>query len=674
MTAKGRRSGKGVKEKQNSSSHDPVMVNDGVKRGTGTFTNNNVNVDQNALNLVHGLHASSSGTKVENADPSTCTIPINMNFSPITDPNNYGPIRSGPTSYAKVTSEPSRKIVNFRTLITPAGNRVDVVVPLEPIRAISELFVNTTYGFFLGKRVAYSVVANYVRNTWGKYGLVKSMLNSSTGLFFFQFSSMDGLDSMLKNDPWFIRNNPLILKKWNPDVNLLKEDVGNVPVWVKLHGVLVTVFSEDGLSSIATKLGTSLMLDSYTSDMCMQSWGRLFKTTSLDYSSSPEFDLFSDYGDHFEEEVAEAMGEPTMEEYMTITRINYESGNEKGMIELKGLFLIELCDNAFSGTNGEDAIEHIENFLEIVDSLNIPNISNNQLRVRVFPFSLTRAASKKIEANGDNSERRGDDEEVNEKPWTDDGSWSEPIDNIHHECNPLRFEDGIAKWPTCNWKKDEYCNTGDLSGFIRNGNLICYEDYEWYDTIEDNELKEEALINKRILEESKNVMEESSDVEWDRDSPVDEWKDYEHTTYIKTDVSSNQNTYNNVCQIVMDHCKTQKEQGWFDEHEIMGDDDDDISYLEDYLIQKDPPYYVNKDEERSKERRCKPLGVPYVKPTTCKMEKFEVIKCSFGTAEEFVAINEYGYNDWPRTKEDACHAYQDIFVKMDEGWLVTRAE
>ncbi|GJU60080.1 reverse transcriptase domain-containing protein [Tanacetum coccineum] len=60
----------------------------------------------------------------------------------------------------------------------------------------------------------------------------------------------------------------------NPDVNLLKEDVANVPVWVKLHGVPVMAFSEDGLSAIATKLGTPLMLNSYTSDMCMQSWGR----------------------------------------------------------------------------------------------------------------------------------------------------------------------------------------------------------------------------------------------------------------------------------------------------------------------------------------------------------------------------------------------------------------
>ncbi|GJY02515.1 hypothetical protein Tco_0360667 [Tanacetum coccineum] len=36
----------------------------------------------------------------------------------------------------------------------------------------------------------------------------------------------------------------------------------------------MTAFSEDGLSAISTKFGTLLMLDSYISDMCMQSWGR----------------------------------------------------------------------------------------------------------------------------------------------------------------------------------------------------------------------------------------------------------------------------------------------------------------------------------------------------------------------------------------------------------------
>ncbi|GJU58340.1 hypothetical protein Tco_1236106 [Tanacetum coccineum] len=239
---------------------------------------------------------------------------------------------------------------------------------------------------------------------------------------------------------------------------------------------------------------------------------------------------------------------------------------------------------------------------------------------------------------------------VNEKPWIDDG------------------------------KEDGYCNTGDLPRLIQEGNLICYQDYEWYATIEDSELKEEALNNKAILEESMNVEGESSD-----------------DAYIETDASSNQNTYTNVCQIVMDHNETQRKHGWFDKHELMGDDDDDIDFntaypetwiwhidlatledselkdealnnkaileesmnvegesimdhnktqgkhgwfdehelmgdddddigdLEDYLIRKDPPYYVNEKEERSKERRCKLLRIPYVKPPTCKSEKFEVV-------------------------------------------------
>nr|GEW91422.1 hypothetical protein [Tanacetum cinerariifolium] len=178
------------------------------------------------------------------------------------------------SSYANITGKPSVKKVNVCTLLILRGNGIDVVVLVDSIRAISDRFANTTYGFFLGKKVAYHIVANYVRNTWGKYGLVRSMFSSSTGLFSFQFSSIDGLDAMLENGPWFIRNSPLILKKWLPDENILKKDVSTVTVWVKLHGVPVTAFSDDGLSAIATKLGTPIMLDSYTSDMWMQSWGR----------------------------------------------------------------------------------------------------------------------------------------------------------------------------------------------------------------------------------------------------------------------------------------------------------------------------------------------------------------------------------------------------------------
>ncbi|GJU77711.1 formin-like protein 1 [Tanacetum coccineum] len=58
--------------------------------------------------------------------------------------------------------------------------------------------------------------------------------------------------------------------------------------------------------------------------------------------------------------------EPTMEEYMTKTRDDYGPGivrlqvDEKAHFELKGQFLKELRDNTFSGSDNEDANEHIE--------------------------------------------------------------------------------------------------------------------------------------------------------------------------------------------------------------------------------------------------------------------------------------------------------------------------
>ncbi|GJW94737.1 ribonuclease H-like domain-containing protein [Tanacetum coccineum] len=50
--------------------------------------------------------------------------------------------------------------------------------------------------------------------------------------------------------------------------------------------------------------------------------------------------------------------------------------------------------NQFSGSDNEDANEHIEKVLEIVDLFHVPNITVDQLMLRVFPISLTGATSR----------------------------------------------------------------------------------------------------------------------------------------------------------------------------------------------------------------------------------------------------------------------------------------
>ncbi|GJV76832.1 hypothetical protein Tco_1508416 [Tanacetum coccineum] len=117
-------------------------------------------------------------------------------------------------------------------------------------------------------------------------------------------------------------------------------------------------------------------------EQAFRSSRKLSKTRSLDYLSSPEFNLISDLEDQFEKEETEAMAE-TMEEYMTKARDGYGSGiarpkiNDKSHFELKGKFLKELRNNTFSGLDHEDADEHIEKVFEIVDLFHIPNITQD---------------------------------------------------------------------------------------------------------------------------------------------------------------------------------------------------------------------------------------------------------------------------------------------------------
>ncbi|GJT86006.1 zinc knuckle CX2CX4HX4C containing protein [Tanacetum coccineum] len=163
---------------------------------------------------------------------------------------------------------------NFRPLVAdPVFDGVNIFIPRKVIEKVSTRFEHTLYGYFIRKRMAFPVVEYYARNNWAKHGLKRIMMNTK-GFFFFKFDSQAGLEAVLEGGPLLIRNSPIILKKWSIDTRLIKEELTRIPIWVKLHDVPIQVFEEDDISLIATFIGKPVMLDSYTSAMCNDSWGR----------------------------------------------------------------------------------------------------------------------------------------------------------------------------------------------------------------------------------------------------------------------------------------------------------------------------------------------------------------------------------------------------------------
>ncbi|GJV15608.1 hypothetical protein Tco_1360931 [Tanacetum coccineum] len=216
---------------------------------------------------------------------------------------------------------------------------------------------------------------------------------------------------------------------------------------------------------------------------------------------------------------------------MTNDQADYYSGitsitvNGKNAYELKGKFLDDLYNNAFSGTNGEDAVEHIEYFLKIVGPIDLPNVNQDKLRVVVFPISVVGYAwrietnlfdyetpmcekfkefnyllkidpnvlTKDIEGFKTYDEYKDDwiyewNENVpwvHKKPWTNTGVWTKPAPVVHC-CKLFNNKIGYSEWPTYSWIEDGYCNGGNLPGAYIVGNTLHYQDLEWYEALKDS--------------------------------------------------------------------------------------------------------------------------------------------------------------------------------------------
>nr|GEU92379.1 hypothetical protein [Tanacetum cinerariifolium] len=61
---------------------------------------------------------------------------------------------------------------------------------------------------------------------------------------------------------------------------------------------------------------------------------------------------------------------------------------------ISGAFLVKIRDNTFNGIIGENAFEHINKFLEVVELIKINGVSQDRFRLSIFSISLAGAANE----------------------------------------------------------------------------------------------------------------------------------------------------------------------------------------------------------------------------------------------------------------------------------------
>ncbi|KAL0455430.1 UNVERIFIED_CONTAM: hypothetical protein Slati_0882200 [Sesamum latifolium] len=84
------------------------------------------------------------------------------------------------------------------------------------------------------------------------------------GFFFILFKMMGALDDAIDGGLWLFQGHPLVLQRWEPGMALHKHSHTQVPVWIKLCHLFVELWTEDGLSTVASGVGKPLYPDFIT--------------------------------------------------------------------------------------------------------------------------------------------------------------------------------------------------------------------------------------------------------------------------------------------------------------------------------------------------------------------------------------------------------------------------
>ncbi|GJX03261.1 RNA-directed DNA polymerase, eukaryota, reverse transcriptase zinc-binding domain protein [Tanacetum coccineum] len=100
-------------------------------------------------------------------------------------------------------------------------------------------------------------------------------ISNGNGMYMFKFSSEDGMNNVVDNGPWIVKNKPLVVQKWNPHVDMVMSEPTITSLWVKHLNVPMEAWTTKSISTLASSLGKPLIMDAMTINLCNSGSGRV---------------------------------------------------------------------------------------------------------------------------------------------------------------------------------------------------------------------------------------------------------------------------------------------------------------------------------------------------------------------------------------------------------------
>lgn len=170
------------------------------------------------------------------------------------------------------------------------GGKVCVTPPVEAVEEGINRWRSSLVGQFMDKSMPYFLVKKAVSSMWKQYGEIE-VFSLDNGMFIFRFHDEVSCDEILDSKLWHISNKPLILRKWQPGMQVLKLTLTSVPVWVKFVHLPMEFWTPTCLSYVASGVGKPLYADKVTEDQKRLGFARVLVEIDINSECPKEIEI-----------------------------------------------------------------------------------------------------------------------------------------------------------------------------------------------------------------------------------------------------------------------------------------------------------------------------------------------------------------------------------------------
>ncbi|KAL0293397.1 UNVERIFIED_CONTAM: hypothetical protein Sradi_6938900 [Sesamum radiatum] len=92
------------------------------------------------------------------------------------------------------------------------------------------------------------------------------------------------MEDVIEGGPWLFQGQPIVLQPWEQGMSLRRQKHTQIPVWIRLRHLPMEYWTDEGLSTVASGVGTPLYTDGITKDCSRLDFARV--CVMLDFNSA----------------------------------------------------------------------------------------------------------------------------------------------------------------------------------------------------------------------------------------------------------------------------------------------------------------------------------------------------------------------------------------------------